>query len=70
MQGVIDLLATGEEDAFVVDYKYSRANAETLKHRYKKQLDLYAETVEKLLGKKVRSKTIVNLYSGETIEIT
>lgn len=70
MQGVIDLLATGEEDAFVVDYKYSRASAETLKHRYKKQLDLYAETVEKLLGKKVRSKTIVNLYSGETIEIT
>lgn len=69
MQGVIDLLAVKEKSVAVIDYKYSRASAEKLVERYKKQLDLYAQTAAKLLGKEIESETIVNLFSGEVIKI-
>ncbi len=69
MQGVIDLLAVKERSVAVIDYKYSRASAEKLADRYKKQLDLYAQTAAELLGKEIESETIVNLFSGEVIKI-
>lgn len=70
IQGVIDLLAVKDDCIAVVDYKYSRAGAARLKARYKKQLDVYASTAARVLGKKIEFKTLVNLYSGEVIEIT
>lgn len=69
LQGTIDLLAVGENEAMVIDYKYSSASPEKIKERYSKQLNLYALAVEKVLGKKVVSKTVINLISGQTIEI-
>lgn len=69
MQGVIDLLAVKDKSVAVIDYKYSRAAAEKLVERYKKQLDLYAQSAAKLLGKEIESETIVNLFSGEVIKI-
>lgn len=69
LQGVIDLLAVGEKDVVVIDYKYSLASDKLLVSRYKKQLDLYAEVAEELLGKKVSEKIIVNLFSGAVIAI-
>lgn len=69
LQGVIDLLAVKDGKAVIVDYKYSSLNAESMKKRYKKQLELYAYAAEKILGVKTERKIILNLYSGETAEV-
>lgn len=69
VQGIIDLLIIDNNDAYIVDYKYSKSSKEHLVERYKKQLNLYAFAVEKILGKKVKGKTLINLYSGEMVEI-
>ena len=52
-----------------MDYKYSTLSEEGLKARYKKQLDLYAYAVEKVLEKKVVRKTLVNIFTGQTVFI-
>jgi ATP-dependent helicase/nuclease subunit A len=67
--GIIDLLVVDNDSAQIIDYKYSRSDGEHLKERYKKQLDLYAFATEKILGKKVSKKTLVNIYSGEVLSI-
>ena len=69
VQGVIDLLIIGKDGAEIVDYKYSTLSEEGLKARYKKQLDLYAYAVEKVLEKKVVRKTLVNIFTGQTVFI-
>ena len=69
VQGVIDLLAVDADGAEVIDYKYSSHDKETLKRTYSKQLDLYAYAVERALGLKVKSKTIVNIFTGETVKV-
>lgn len=69
LQGVIDLLVVDGDSAEIIDYKYSALKSSALKEKYKKQLDLYAYAVEKALKKKVDKKTLVNVYSGETVEI-
>ncbi len=64
-QGALDLLAVGEE-AEIVDYKYSRKNAKSLRAHYKPQLDLYRRAVSKILklpSEKIHC-TIVNIYYG------
>jgi ATP-dependent exoDNAse (exonuclease V) beta subunit len=68
VQGIIDLLAIGEDGAEIIDYKYSSLKGENLKARYSKQLDLYALAVENSLKIKVNKKTLVNVLSGECID--
>jgi ATP-dependent helicase/nuclease subunit A len=70
-QGAIDLLAIGEEEATILDYKYSSAAADTLKRRYKLQLDLYRKTVAKLLHLPLNrvKAVIVNIQKGFSIEV-
>ncbi len=67
LQGIIDLLAVDGDNAYVIDYKYSKKDGVALKERYAKQLELYAYAVEKVLNKKVVSKTLVNLFTGEVV---
>lgn len=69
LQGIIDLLCVDGDEAHIIDYKYSTRSKEGLKEFYKKQLDLYAYAVEKVLKIKVASKKIINLLSGEWVEI-
>lgn len=69
LQGVIDLLALDENEAVIVDYKYSTLNKDGLVGKYKKQLDLYASAVERVLAIKVTAKKIVNIFTGECVEI-
>ncbi|MBQ3116470.1 MAG: UvrD-helicase domain-containing protein [Clostridia bacterium] len=69
LQGIIDLLVLDSDGARILDYKYSKKSAESLVATYKKQLDLYAYAVEKVLGVKVNEKTIVNVYTGQTVKI-
>ena len=69
LQGVIDLLAISDDTAEIVDYKYSSLSKEDLKRKYGEQLNLYAYAAERALGVKVVSKTLVNIYTGETVRV-
>lgn len=69
MQGVIDLLILDGDDAKIVDYKYSALSSDSLRAKYRKQLNLYAVAAERSLGVKVKEKSIVSLLSGEVIKI-
>lgn len=70
-QGAIDLLAVGQDEALVVDYKYSVKDGEKLKETYLPQLALYRQTAAKILGlplEKVRC-CIVNIYHGFQVDV-
>ena len=69
IQGIIDLLIIDGENAKIIDYKYSRKDKSQLIKTYSLQLNVYARAVEKVLNKKVVEKTLINLYSGETVNI-
>ena len=69
LQGIIDLLAISSGGAEIIDYKYSVLSTESLKQKYCKQLELYAYAVEKSLGIKVIKKTLVNIFTGETVGV-
>ena len=69
LQGIIDLLAIDDDGAIIVDYKYSSLEKNSLKVQYHKQLELYAYATEKVLEKKVKKMVIVNLFTGETVEV-
>jgi ATP-dependent helicase/nuclease subunit A len=69
LQGIIDLLIIDGDTARIIDYKYSSLQKESLKIKYKKQLQLYSYAVEKVLNKKVIKMTLVNLFTGETVDI-
>lgn len=69
LQGVIDLLVREEDGLIVVDFKTGKANAETLKNRYKKQLELYADAAEKILKKKVKKKIVFAIETLTVVEI-
>ena len=70
-QGAIDLLAVGEEEVRIIDYKYSGKNAEYLKERYKPQLELYRLATARIMNvpkERIRC-TIVNIYRGFQVDI-
>ena len=70
LQGIIDLLAVKDEEAIIIDYKYSTViNQEKLVERYKKQLELYSFAVEKVLKKKVKATYLLNLNTCKLIEV-
>ena len=68
VQGVIDLAMTGEKTV-LVDYKVSGASHETLKKRYKRQLDLYSKALYEATGKYPDKRYIVLLNRCEALEI-
>ncbi|MBQ5926747.1 MAG: UvrD-helicase domain-containing protein, partial [Clostridia bacterium] len=70
LQGAIDLLALSDEDALIVDYKYSVGGKEYLKEKYAQQLALYKKVVCKILKlpeERVKAK-IVNIFKGFEVE--
>ncbi len=70
IQGIIDLLAIEGEYAYLIDYKYSSVTSdEKLIQRYKKQLELYAYAVEKVLKKKVVKSYLINVNTCKAIEV-
>ncbi len=70
MQGMIDLLAVDSDRAVVIDYKYSALDSDSLVKKYKKQLDLYAYAVEKVLKTRVEDKIIINIFTGDVVSLT
>jgi ATP-dependent exoDNAse (exonuclease V) beta subunit len=70
-QGAIDLLAVSEESAWIIDYKYSVKDANSLLDHYRPQLELYRMAVAKILHiplKNIRC-TIVNVYHGFQVDV-
>ncbi len=69
-QGAIDLLAVGENEAWIIDYKYSVRDSEGLKAHYKPQLDLYRKATAKILKLPIENIrcSIVNIYRGFQVD--
>lgn len=69
VQGVIDLYYTTEEDELVlVDYKTDRlTKEEEFIEKYKEQLKLYKEALERALNKKVDRVYIYSVFLGSEI---
>ena len=67
MQGIIDLFATGEEN-ILIDYKFTREKDENiLKNRYKEQIMLYKEAIEKAENIKINKIYLLSLLNKKII---
>ena len=62
LQGVIDLLAVGDDGVIIVDYK---TGANVMKASYRAQLELYGEAASKILGKRIDGLYLCALEKGE-----
>ncbi len=70
LQGVVDALVLAKDGIYIIDYKTDRvADAYILKDRYQKQLDLYADAIERQFKSPVLKKYIVSVYKNEVLEV-
>ena len=73
VQGIIDLYYIDKDgNLILVDYKtdyVEPGKEEILIDKYKKQLELYKEALEKALSKKVDKKYIYSVYLGKALKI-
>ncbi|MCQ2520443.1 MAG: helicase-exonuclease AddAB subunit AddA [Lachnospiraceae bacterium] len=68
VQGVIDVFFYENDKVVVLDYKTDKVeNAVELAERYQKQLDIYAEALEKLTGRSVSEKALYSFALNEEI---
>lgn len=68
LQGVIDFLAVGENEIYVLDYKTGKKSDEKLE-KYKFQIDMYADICERIFNKKVTKKIICFIDEQNIIEL-
>lgn len=70
LQGIIDAFFIEDGEIVLVDYKSDHVReAETLIGRYRKQLELYAEALEKITGLRVKEKLIYSIILERTIPV-
>ena len=70
LQGIVDAFIMEEEGIILVDYKTDRVkDREELKNRYQKQIDLYSEALEQILGKKVKRRVLYSFSLGEEVDL-
>lgn len=70
IQGIIDMYFEEADGFVVVDYKTDRVReAQTLADRYRIQLDLYAEALETITGKKVKEKWIWSFELDRSVRL-
>lgn len=71
VHGIIDLFFKEGDKLVVVDYKTDRVNKNTaeLAEKYRVQLELYSEALEKNTGKKVDECIIYSIDKGESINV-
>ena len=70
LQGIIDAFIMEEGGIILVDYKTDRVkDGEELRNRYQKQIDLYSEALEQILGKKVRRRVLYSFSLGEEVDL-
>ena len=70
LQGIIDAFIVEDDGIILVDYKTDRVReGEELRERYRKQIMLYSDALEAILGKKVKRRVLYSFYLGEEVEI-
>ena len=70
LQGIIDAFIMEEDGIILVDYKTDRVkDGEELRNRYQKQIDLYSEALEQILGKKVKRRVLYSFSLGEEVDL-
>jgi len=70
LQGIIDAFIMEEDGIILVDYKTDRVkDGEELRNRYQKQIDLYSEAMEQILGKKVKRRVLYSFSLGEEVDL-
>lgn len=70
LQGIIDAFIVEDDGIILVDYKTDRVReGEELRERYRKQIMLYSDAMEAILGKKVKRRVLYSFYLGEEVEI-
>ena len=73
IQGIIDAYFEEDGQIILMDYKTDRVSKkdakQTLSLRYKTQLDLYQEAIERLTHKKVRERVIYAVNLGMEFSI-
>lgn len=70
VQGIIDVYFEEQDYLVVADYKTDRvAEPEELVHRYRVQLDYYAQALERLTGKPVRERILYSFALGREIVV-
>ena len=70
LQGIVDAFIVEDDGIILVDYKTDRVKREEeLRERYQKQIMLYSDALEAILGKKVKRRVLYSFYLGEEVEI-
>ena len=68
LQGIVDLVAVFDDGFIVLDYKTGKCSDEKLKN-YSFQLNVYADIIEKILGKKALKKVLCFIDELKIVEI-
>jgi len=70
LQGIVDAFIMEDDGIILVDYKTDRVReGEELRERYRKQIMLYSDALEAILGKRVKRRVLYSFYLGEEVEI-
>ena len=72
LRGIIDLYFEEDDEIVIVDYKtdyIDEDNKQEVIDRYRKQLDLYAEALNKLTGKRVKEKYLYLFNIDEEVKL-
>ncbi|MPM23592.1 ATP-dependent helicase/nuclease subunit A [bioreactor metagenome] len=72
LRGIIDLYFEEDDEIVIVDYKtdyIDEDNKQEVINRYEKQLDLYAEALNKLTGKNVKEKYLYLFNIDEEVKL-
>ena len=69
IQGIIDLLVIKENSFDIIDYKTSRLDDEAIVKKYKNQLIIYANAMEKALNKPLGQAIVISLLDNKSIKI-
>ncbi|MBR4341398.1 MAG: helicase-exonuclease AddAB subunit AddA [Lachnospiraceae bacterium] len=72
VQGVIDAMFEEDGELVILDYKtdsLKNGEEEKLIKLYRRQLNIYAEAAERLIGKKVKEKLLYSFSLGKIIEV-
>ena len=70
LQGIIDAFIMEDDGIILVDYKTDRVkDGEELRNRYQKQIELYSEALEQILGKKVKRRVLYSFSLGEEVDL-
>lgn len=70
LQGIVDAFIVEDDGIILVDYKTDRVReGEELRERYRKQIMLYSDALEAILGKRVKRRVLYSFHLGEEVEI-